>query len=391
MRRDQRRSFRTVVIAALGAALSASAAFAARTPLIYNEDDSHVFKRAETCTPEALAKYLDSVADGGKVTHFFMCVNAQRANFPSRVMEPAWAPCDVPGWKQTSWSVNLKALNDRGIDPYRIWIDRCRAKKVSPWISFRMNDGHCVNDLTYGGHSRFWREHPEFWTEPNSRDWNQAKRALDYAHREVREYMIAFIKETLERYDVDGIECDWMRFTQQLTFGHERELSQCLDEFMHRVRELVRAAEKRLGHRVQIAARVDSRPEKALNHGTDPFTWARRGDVDLVIACNFFNSADFELPIDDWTKRLAEANPQVLVLPGLDISVTEKGKGRRFLTVDEYCGWADRMYSRGAKGVYLFNLFENTDDVRDFILHRGLDRETVAAHSKSIPAGAQPE
>ena len=67
----------------------ACAAFAGRAPLppgavppkpwlVINEDNDRYFKRAdlpgniEKTTAEACEQYLDTVLDGGKVTHFFM-------------------------------------------------------------------------------------------------------------------------------------------------------------------------------------------------------------------------------------------------------------------------------------------------------------------------------
>ena len=50
--------------------------------LVINEDNDRYFKCAdrpgniEKTTAEACEKYLDSVVDGGRVTHFFMCVCA---------------------------------------------------------------------------------------------------------------------------------------------------------------------------------------------------------------------------------------------------------------------------------------------------------------------------
>jgi len=362
---------------------------------IFNEDDSCFFisywknhKPGDAVTTKELEAYVDELSASGKLTHFFMSPNAMRANFPSKVFEPAWAPCDVSGWKQSCWSKALKLFFDNGIDPYAVWAKRCRERGVSPWFSVRMNDLHEVFRPTYGGHSKFWREHPQFWREPFNRDERDRDlRALDYSHPEVREYMQAFVRELLERYDVDGVECDWMRFMHHLTPGHEREQSACLDSVMRDVRRSADAAAKRLGHPVRVGVRVDSDPKAALGHGTDPFAWAAQGSVDLVVPCNFYFSADFDLPLGEWTSRLAAANPRVRVIPGTDNGLVEEGKQRRVLTLDEYCGWADRMNARGGKGVYLFNfmLYPRDGEVWKFFIANGFGPEAIADHAKSVP------
>lgn len=373
------------------AVVCAAWAAVAKPVLVFNEDDSHFFGNPGHASEAALNEYVDMIAAGGQVTHFFMCPNAMRANFDSKVFEPAWAPCAVPGWEQTSWSRTLKTLHEKGIDPYRVWAKRCREKGISPWLSMRMNDVHFVTDPAYGGHSKFWREHPQFWRVPNAKGGGWGCRALDFAHPEVRAYALAFIDELLERYDVDGLECDWMRFPDHLTEGRERELSGCLDAFMAEVRKRTDAAAARRGHPVRVAARVDSDPEAALARGTDAFAWAKAGSVDWIIPCNFFSSVDFELPFADWKRRMAAANPSVRVLPGLDAGVVIKGvKGRRLLTVPEYRGWAHRIYGQGADGIYLFNLFTHGDrsPVMKTILAEGLAPENVAAQERSVPTNA---
>ena len=46
----------------------------------------------------------------------------------------------------------------RALDPYKVWIARCREKKISPWLSMRMNDTHHTEDRDNFQHSKFWRE-----------------------------------------------------------------------------------------------------------------------------------------------------------------------------------------------------------------------------------------
>lgn len=360
---------------------------------IFNEDDSHFFLESSHASVVDLEGYVDKIAEGGAITHFFMCPNAQRANFYSAVLQSAWAVEDIPGWKSTKWSMTLKTLHDKGIDPYAVWIRRSRQRKISPWLSVRMNDVHSAYDMTYGGHSRFWRDHPQFWRKPCVERGGWCDRALDYAHAEVRAYMLAFIGELLERYDVDGMECDWMRFPEHLTPGRERELSPCLTAFMHKVRQLADAAAVRWGHAVRVGVRVDSDPDAALARGTDAFAWARDGSVDLVVPCNFFESVDFQLPYADWRARMDGVNPIVRIVPGLDSGVVLPGEKRRFLTIDEYCGWANRQYSQGARGIYLFNLFTHplSSGVMQFVLKNGLGPEIVEAHAQSVPEGAMRE
>jgi len=110
-----------------------------------NEDNDHYFKQdASLMTEEALVAYVDRLA-GGKVTHFVMCPSGQRPSYGSKAWEPIWTGLDEAGgqsqpWHYSGWARNAKLLFDRGIDPYHVWIRRCRERGISPWLSPRMND-----------------------------------------------------------------------------------------------------------------------------------------------------------------------------------------------------------------------------------------------------------
>ena len=353
--------------------------------MIFNEDDSHFFGGGVPPSREKLNQYVDRLSAAGKVTHFFMCVNAQKANFPSKVLEAAWEYDRTVCGKPTTWGQNLKKLHDGGIDPYDVWIRRCREKNVSPWISIRMNDVHYAFDMSYAGHSSFWREHPEFWRQPDATKGDWGLRALNYSNAEVRARILAFVVEVLERYDVDGIECDWMRFTDHLTPNHELEESACLTELMSKIRQVVREASVKRAHPISIAARVDSDPEAALLRGTDPFAWASAGSIDILIPCNFFASADFWLPCREWIRRIRQVNPLVKVVPGTDSGIVIKGtKKRRLMTIEEYCTWAERVNRQGTDGAYVFNFFQHplNGPVWNFVVDEGLAPASVKRFAK---------
>ena len=372
--------------------------------VIYNEDSDNAFRACyhadtERYADDEFARYLEEVIGPGKVTHFFMCVNSRVANFPSRTVSPYWTCLDDPKMTHPAF---LKAMRDyfvvQGRDHLALWLGMCRKKGVSPWVSVRMNDVHCVYDDTFFANVGFWKEHPEFWCVPHAKGGPWEYRALDYSHKDVRDWMLAFVREVLERYDVDGIELDWMRWVRHLPPGRERELSHHLDEMTREVRRVVNEMQIRRGHPIRIAARVDSDPVAALNHGTDYRVWTRERLIDWLIPCNFFNTADFELPYAKWAKEVAALNPAVTVIPGLDCNVTLSGK-RRGLTAAEYCGWGERMYNQGAPGAYFFNLFAfyphrsqpSADSPWQVIVRDGFTRDVIRRHAKSIPADATRE
>ncbi|MBM3290799.1 MAG: hypothetical protein FJY92_11670, partial [Candidatus Hydrogenedentes bacterium] len=124
-----------------------SAAFADRPVVILNEDNSHFFgsRTADDMTMDGLNAFVDQYADTC-VTHLFLNTNAMRASFASTTRDAIWdlggqrVPADQPF--SQAWVDNARMLHERGLDPYSVWIARCREKGVSPWLTMRMNDVH---------------------------------------------------------------------------------------------------------------------------------------------------------------------------------------------------------------------------------------------------------
>ena len=354
--------------------------------LVFNQDDGQFL--SEVRTPQELCGYLDTVLRG-KVTHFFMCPNAQRCNIPSDVFEPCWLALEEKperiAKRGKPWA--LKMMFEQGTDPYAVWISHCRKKGVSPWITMRMNDVHSVDNPNYGGLSRFWKENPQFRRDADAPLKNWGAHAFDYSHKEVRDFHLAFVKTCLDRYDIDGFETDWMRFPLHFKKGREIEDARYLTEFMREVRKLADAAAVRLGHPVKVSARVPTDPDGALGIGCDTVTWAKERLVDWIVPCNFLATADMHLPYAEWKKRIHKVNPDVVIVPGLDhAAVKEGGRGvMQPLTAAEYRGFADSVYAEGAEGIYLFNLFVTPKATSAWnpVLSEGLSPEAVAKRERS--------
>ena len=289
-----------------------------RDLLVINEDNSHFFgtRKPEDMTIEGLHAFVDQYA-GSAVTHLFLNPNAMRASFRSRSRDAIWDP--VAGKEPVDlWPQNAKRLFAAGLDPYEVWINRCREKGISPWLSMRMNDVHSVDESDNFMHSSFWREHPQCWRVPHGAASPWVNRAMNYAHAEVREHQMAFVRELLERYDADGLELDWMRFGYHLTPGREREEAAILTEFVRATRALTNDWSTKRGHPILFGVRVPAHPDAAAGLGMDAVAWARAGLVDLIVPCPFWSSSDFDIPVELWRERLGAVADQVTVAPGLE-------------------------------------------------------------------------
>ena len=366
---------------------------------ILNEDNDHYFKKpAEMMTREALTAYVDNFARGN-VTHFFMCPSGQRASFDSKTVEPIWMGIGETAETTTAmaadgthdrWALNAKILFDAGIDPYEVWTKRCREKGVSPWFTIRMND---VHGMGFGPKVRakfrttnFQRARRDLWRDPEAKEgddiWDAG--ALDYAHREVRDYMVRHICEVAERWEPDGIELDWMRFGQHLAQGRERVDAHYLTDFLRTVRWRLDEIGKARGKRVKLGCRVPSRLESAHAVGLNVEDWLDAHLLDLLVPHSFL-AADFDLPVDAWLQLVAKHDANVRVVPGVDICAGDQKKCE-YMTPELYRGCIERFYSRGAQGIYFFNL-PYLDKVADVLYAEGIEPDTIAAKPKEYLLG----
>ncbi len=364
---------------------------------IINEDNDHYFKLpSERMNEKDLVDFVDDIMSGGHVTHIFFCPFGQRPSYASEVCEPIWAGMEDPdmnGKTHNIWCVNAKLLHDKGIDPYKVWLKRTREKGVSPWLSMRMNDVHWVTKgqlapfENYFRSCNFWREHPELrrnWKATPPLGWEAL--AFDYSKEPVREFHFNVFKELVDRYAPDGVELDWMRFTRHLSYGHEREQAHILTDFIRQCREYTNEAAKCCGHPVSLSVRVPPLPETAFCLGMDPEVWAAEGLVDLIVVTNSFLTNDYTIPMEEWTKIIGNANPDVLVIPcatnRISSSVTLPNLE---MGLEYYYAWGSLMYSRGAKGIYLFNEEYLVKETRDVIHGKGLTPQRLACERKRFP------
>lgn len=379
--------------------IAAAAVLAAGTEkpiFIINEDNSHFFgsRDAKDMTLEGLNAFVDQYA-GTYVTHLFLNPNAMRASYPSKVRDVIWdvgkqkVPADIPFAQK--WVDNARLLNERGLDPYAVWVARCREKNISPWITMRMNDVHDVNDTTNYMHSTFWLNHPEYWRVPYESRGSWTDRALDYAKPEVREFNMRLLRELMERYDADGFELDWMRFGYHFAHGHERAGAEILTQFMRDARALANEWTAKRGHPIQISARVPADPDAAVGLGMDGVRWAKEGLIDLLVPTPFWASADFDIPVEVWKARIGNATAKVKIAPGTEVLVGAYPGAKQVLNdLASVYGFVNGAWSRGADAIYTFNYMDpapilgGTQAYRT-LLEKGVSRDLVATQTCRYP------
>ena len=310
------------------------------------------FKRAdpnETLElPNGISRYVDIMAGTG-VTDMLINVNAQRTNYRSDVWQATW-----DDQEDKTYGDRARLFYEAGGDYPAYMVKLCRDKGMRGWLSIRMNGSHhapgYMHDSPY--HSKFWNDHPEWWVAPY-RFITWSDRCLDYGQKEVRDYYMALVEEVLTRYDMDGLELDFMRFLRYFRPGSQKEGTKILNDFVAQVRELARAAEKRLGHKIELAVRVPARPLIARAMSMDAIAWAKQGLVDMIVAQSPWESSDSDIPIELWKELLAGADVTLVV--GFEDGVSAYRPRREFTSIERNRGLALAALHRGADAVYLMN------------------------------------
>ena len=368
-----------------------------RGVLALNQDDSRFQQRypADKMTAEGAKEYFDLV-NVGKNTHFFICANAHTAMFDSKVWDTCYrADPDLPT-ATNALAQNTKLLVDRGVDRVQIWIDRSREKGISPWLTQRMNDIHSIGRRDTCHTSSFWLKHPECRRVPGfdkKGEYPWEPPALDYQHKAVRDRSLALAREMLERWDVDGIECDWQRFPHHLSPEIEKrgDGAKYITEYMREMRRLVDEMSRKRGRKILLGARVCSRMAAAKGLGTDAVAWAKEGLVDWVTSGAFFTTNDWGLECEEFRTALAAANPNVRFLVSFDhagVMLDPVDYNLVNATRAECAGYFERMYAEGVRDFYVFNFFEYRpgDPSQRFVQGDGIPNEdALRAEARAYP------
>ena len=229
--------------------------------LYYNQDCTDFFYTYDLPAGKAgerLDQFVDQIAGAG-VTVFFCNSNARRTNYRSQVWDAFWdgydpaGPDDQPFLKPIPSAQiagyrkgigNMLQVHQEGVDyPARV-IQRCRQRGMAPWITLRMNDCH-ENDIpAHPFHGSFWVKNPQFRRQNCS---GYFATCLDYARPEVRDYYMALIQETLDRYDIDGLELDFMREPYVFSADKEKEGAPILTGWLREVRQRSRQSRRQAG------------------------------------------------------------------------------------------------------------------------------------------------
>ncbi len=353
---------------------------------MFNQDWQEFFHRrydagikvTERVIRDFIYQYRDT-----QITDFAMNVNAQVSSFPSKVMQSfvdKYLQKEENGvavdYSDSMAAVMYDIFINQKLDLFQIWIEALREVGIHPWISIRMNDCHHNYRPTHVMISDHFHQHPELrrvrhrvpdeTVERANDDTFYFEACYDYGLQAVRDYMLSYIEEVLERYDADGIELDFTRELPAFQIGMEAAGRKIMTEFLRQIKEKTNIAAEKRGHAIKINVLVGADPNVVFNWGYDVAQWAQQGLVDSVVALPRWETSYAETPVQLWKQILS--GTQVELAAGNQILVKEYPQGKASsATLETTLGMVAAYRSLGADFTYLYNYMDMAEDCYRYV------------------------
>lgn len=243
----------------------------------------------------------------------------------------------------------------KGKDPVALSLEAAHETGKSFFISYRMNDHHYLDSPQNPCHNTFWREHPEYQFMPEGAVTTQSHGYFNYLFDPVRRYYFQILHELVSRYDIDGLELDFMRSPfffpdpntgRPVMTGFVRSVRQMLDRY---------AAERK--RPLPLCIRVPHEYHRCEQAGLDVSAWAKEQLVDMVnISSYYINDPDLDFAA--YRKHM----PQALLFGEMHFIVDHgempgpyTNNVTRKTSREMYYAMAERYWADGADGLSFFN------------------------------------
>ncbi|WP_009630715.1 family 10 glycosylhydrolase [Synechocystis sp. PCC 7509] len=287
---------------------------------------------------QGLAKIFDKLAASGINTVFLETVNAGYPIYPSKVA-PQANPL-VKGWDPLESGVKL--AHERGIELHAwVWAFAVGNQRHNTLVNLPTN---------YPG--PVIAAHPD-WASYDNRGnlfpLGQNKPFLDPANPEARQYLLALCDEIAQRYKIDGLQLDYIRYPFQdpaadRTYGYGRASRQQFKQLTGVDPTKISPRDRLLWQKwtnfrtaqidsfvAQVAQKLrKTRPNVIMSVAVFPLSehdrlnklqqhwevWAQRGDVDLIIPMTYaLDTYRFQRLAQPWISSINLGS--ALIVPGI--------------------------------------------------------------------------
>ncbi len=267
--------------------------------VIYNTDgcDAVYYPKSSPVTPEDFKKERLTYTKGTEVNSLFYCVNS--GGYGHLLYDTKVADVfsnDPDDTSQQRHNITAELIR-QGTSPVALAEEYAKDNGLEFFASLRFNDNHDVIHSTEHPSfcfSKFKKEHPEamFGSEKNRPPYC-GWAAMDFMNKDVQKRTRDMVQEICERFDVDGIEYDFMRHIQLFRtvamggVATEEELAEAT-RFMGELRDVTETIGKRRGRPILIAIRVPDSVEYCKAVGIDLEKWMATRLFDMLITTGYF-------------------------------------------------------------------------------------------------------
>ncbi len=343
-----------------------------------------------------LGEIFDSLAQAGINTVFFETVNASYPIYPSRVA-PQQNPL-IKNWDPLASAVKL--AHERGMELHAwVWTFAAANEHLNQILNLPINYPGPVLDA-----------HPDWANYDNAGNMiplGQTKAFFDPANPELRKYLLNLFAEIVTRYQVDGLQLDYIRYPFQdpeagRVYGYgeaAREQFQQrydidpldipvadhqlwekwtgfrtyqVDTFVTEVSKMLHKTRQDLLLSVAVFPLPEAqRVEKIQQHWE---FWARSGDIDLIIPMTYaLDTPRFQRLAQPWINSTQLGS--TLLVPGI-----------RLLSLPEMEAFDQLQFIRDSPAIgYSLFAAANFNDKLGEILHHTQGESQNSGHSDPQP------
>jgi hypothetical protein len=324
--------------------------------IIFNNDGNDAVYDCKAATPEALLACRTTALLGKQVDTISYCTwSSGFGYFTHRTkLGDVFTTTDVAGDPDKIGFSNNKTAEflKQGTDPLAIMVEFAKKHNIEIWWSMRMNDIHDRENVWYGPplFPPLKKKHPEWLIQAGGRRWT----AVDYAHPEVRDAALGFIREVCENYDVDGVDLDFQRHLLYFACNAEGKDAgpaerDRMTDLIRRVRAMTDEVGLRRGRPILVSVRVPDSVGLCEAKGFDITRWLGEGLIDFMAVSDYVR-------LNPW-KTSADLGHKYGVPVYACLSETRMQEPGPRASVECYRARAVEAWASGVDGIYVFNAF----------------------------------
>ena len=317
---------------AIAVILPVKSASATEGTLLYTSDSGFLFALSEKATAKEIYAWVDRQKDDAGVDIYAQMVFHQGW---VELFQSEFAEHDTrKKYKR------LESLFAQGIQPLNLFIERTHHKGMKFVAAIRMNDRH-------GHNKKFLDAHPDWLLE-------EFPFGVDFSIREVREWMFNIMNEIVQKFDVDGLDLDFMRSGHMFPRETARESHAKMTDLLRQVKTMLDATSKLKSKELSLGVRVPQTLHECRLLGLDVPTWIKEGLIDSITPSDDYFT-DFNAPYEEFGELIKGTG--IKMYPSIHPPVAEgyRQLNHTHMSRAMYRAAVKNFYMAGAHGVSVYN------------------------------------